>query len=507
MKLDRSHNAIRNAGYGMINRTVTILFPFFVRTIFIKELGAEYLGLNSLFTSILTVLNLTELGFSSAIVYSMYKPIAEDDSDTINALLNFYRHVYMVIGIIILAVGAVLIPFLPKLVHGSYPSDINLTVVYLVYLINTSISYFLFAYLSSLITAFQREDVISKVNLIVSLFMYSLQIAVLISVKNYYVYILIMPLFTIINNIRTAIIAKKMFPQYRPIGTLKKEIKSDIKQKVSGLMIGKICNVSRNAFDSIFISMFLGLAETAMYNNYYFIMNAIVSFMVVITTAVNAGAGNSVSMESVEKNYRDMNRMNFIYMWISGWFTACLLCLYQPFMQIWVGEKLMFPFSIVVLICIYFYVLKMGDIRSIYVQAKGIWWENRFRAIAESIANLVLNYVLGKRFGVYGIIIATLISLFAINFCYGSQIIFKYYFVKQRVSEYYKINLFYAFATLSVCVLTFAFCRVIPNGNIGMFVLKMLICTVIPNVVFYLLYHRTRIYAEAVPWVLSKIRK
>jgi O-antigen/teichoic acid export membrane protein len=506
MKLARSKNAIRNAYFGLIEKLITIIFPFIVRTIFIHTLGAEYLGLNSLFTSILTVLNLTELGFSSAIVYSMYKPIAQDDADTINALLYFYKKVYRYIGLIILGIGILLIPFLPNLVSGTYPEGINLVYVYLIYLINTVLSYWMFAYLSSIINAHQRNDLISRVNIIISLAMYTCQTIVLLTVKNYYIYILILPAFTIINNLRTAIIAKKMFPQYKAKGKLSKEVKADIKEKVSGLMINKVCQVSRNAFDSIFISMFLGLTETAMYNNYYYIMNSIVAIMTVLTNSVTAGAGNSVSMESPEKNYNDMNRLNFAYMWLSGWFTVCLLCLYQPFMKIWVGENLMFPFAVVILICLYFYVLKMGDIRYIYVQAKGIWWENRFRAIAESIANLVLNYFLGKYFGVYGIIAATLISLFLINFCYGSQIIFKHYFTKQKISDYFGRNAIYALVTLVAASITYFLCTLITFDSLIGFIIKIAVCIVVPNIIYFLIYFKTKQFKESIPWLLDKFK-
>ena len=136
MKLERSKNAIRNVFYGIISKAVSIVFPFAVRTVFIYTLGSDYLGLNSLFTSILTVLNLTELGFSSAIVFCMYQPIAEDDTQSINALLLFYKKVYKYVGIIILTIGCLIIPFLPKLIKGSYPSDINLVIVYIIYLLN-----------------------------------------------------------------------------------------------------------------------------------------------------------------------------------------------------------------------------------------------------------------------------------------------------------------------------------------------------------------------------------
>lgn len=504
MKLERSKNAVRNAYFGVINKLITTILPFAVRTVFIQKLGAEYLGLNSLFGSILTVLNLTELGFSSAIVFCMYKPIADDDDDTICALLLFYKKIYISIGFIITAIGLMVIPFLPVLVKGSYPSDINIGIVYLAYLFNTVISYFLFAYLGSLITAFQREDVNSKINTVISLVMYASQIIILYTFHNYYAYIAIMPVFAIINNLRTAIIAKRMFPQYKPCGKISNDLRKDIKEKVSGLFVQKICAVSRNAFDSIFVSMFLGLTETAMYNNYYFLMNSVTALMVVLTNSITAGAGNSVAMESPEKNYSDMENLDFWYMWLSGWCTCCLLCLFQPFMKLWVGERLMLPITSVVLFSSYFYALKLGDIRYIYTNAAGLWWVNRYRAILEAILNLLLNYFLGKYFGINGIIFATLITILLINFIYGGQIIFTHYFTNISFLQYFKYHFQFGVVTAVVCGITYGATSFLPYST-GFFIVRVVICIALPNAIYFLLYRKMRIYQKAQPWLLNKL--
>lgn len=506
MRISRFRNSIRNAVFGMINKLLSIIMPFIVRTVFIRTLGVEYLGLNSLFTSILTVLNLTELGFSSAVVFCMYKPVAEDDDDTINALLAFYRKVYLYIGIIITIIGSALIPFLPLFIKGTYPESVNIVVVYLVFLFNTVISYFLYAYLSSLITAFQREDIISKVNIVIMTIMYLTQIVLLLAVKNYYVYIMIMPIFTIINNIRTAIIAKKMFPQYSPRGELAADVKKTIKEKVKGLVIFKVCYVSRNAFDSIFISMFLGLVDTAKYNNYYYIMNAVIGITSVLTSSVLAGAGNSVAQESEKKNYCDMCRMNFIYMWIAGWFTACMVSLFQPFMFIWVGDELMYPALVPILISVYFYSLKMGDVRYIYEQANGMWWEYRYRSIGETVGNILLNYILGKLFGVYGIIVATIITIFFVNYLYGAKIIFKSYFKSENIVQYFTRGLYYAVTATVAAAITYLITINIPFSILG-FICRLLICLLIPNIILYLLLFKTTEYSEAIPWLLVRIKK
>ena len=505
MRLERSKNAKTNLIFGLAYRAVAILFPFIIRTLFIKIIGEQYLGLNSLFSSILQVLSMAELGFNSAVVYNMYKPVADNDTDTICALLAFYRKVYRIIGCIIFGVGLLLIPFLPRLIKGTYPSDINLTVVYLISLTSTSLSYFMFAYLRSLISAYQREDIDSKNSLVVDTLFYLAQAAVIVLTKNYYIYAILSPVFTVINNIRIARIIRRMFPDLECRGTLDRSIVQDIKTRIKGLLIQNVCNVSRNSFDSIFVSAFLGLTLTAVYNNYYYIINSITMVLVIVKSAVKAGVGNSIVTDSAEKNYSDMNRMNFGYMWISGWSTICLLCLFQPFMKIWMGEKLMLSMPAVILFCLYFYVLKMGDIRAVYADANGLWWENRYRSILEVICNISLNYLLGKYFGVIGIISATLISLFFVNFLYGSTIVFKYYFTSQKISEYYLSHFGYLAVTAVIAGITYYICSLVHMSDWMTLIVRLVICALLPNIIYLGFYWAVPQTRESMKWLKVRI--
>ncbi|HJJ18401.1 MAG TPA: oligosaccharide flippase family protein [Clostridiaceae bacterium] len=504
----RTKNAMRNIIFGFINRLVLILGPFVIRTILIKKLGAEYLGLSSLFTSILQVLNLTELGFSSAVVYSMYKPIVEKDVEKICALLNFYKKVYRIIGCVILVLGIAIMPFIRNLINGSYPNDINIYILYGIYLFNTVISYFLFAYKGALLTAHQRNDVNSNINSIMNIIQYIIQIFVIYLWKNYYVYVVIFPIITILNNIWCAVKVSQMYPQYLPKGKISKDLINDMKKQIRGLMIQKICGTTRNSLDSIFISAFLGLNMVAIYSNYYSIMTAIIGVMNIISTAIVPSIGNSIVTESVDKNYNDMNKFNFIYMWISGWCTICLACLFQPFMKIWMGEEYMFSsYFIIILLCIYFYVLKMGDIRAAYSDAKGLWWENRYRAIVESLANIILNIILGKIFGIAGIIAGTLISLLIINFGYGSQILFEFYFGKDRIIEYFKSNIIYALVTFVISIVTGLICYSVGLDGINGLIIKSIICVIIPNIMYILIYCKTKKFKEAKKFIISIVSK
>ena len=226
MKLERTKNATRNVAWGIIEKIVTLVLGFATRTVLIYALGTEYLGLNSLFTSILSVLSISELGFGTAIAFSMYRPIAEDDNETLCALLNVYRKIYRVVGSIILIVGLAIIPFLPRLISGTYPADVNLYVLYFIYLFNTVISYFMYAYKAVLFSAHQRNDLTSKRSAVIQSVGNILRIVLLLLFKNYYIYALVLPLITLVTNLANAYLATKMFPNA-------KHFKSQILMKIS----------------------------------------------------------------------------------------------------------------------------------------------------------------------------------------------------------------------------------------------------------------------------------
>lgn len=506
MKLERSKNAVRNIKVGILCNLISVFFPFMLRTILIHTVGVEYLGLNGLFSSILSVLSLAELGFGSAMVFYMYRAIANDDTQQINALLYAYRKVYSIIGVIILLIGIALIPFLPKLIQGSYPAGIHPVVIYLLYLINTVTSYFMFAYRGSLLTAFQRKDIASWIYLLIHVGQYLTQAVLLLTFKNYYLYLAVIPVFTILSNLCIAVVSKRMFPQFYPQGDLDPELRKDIKSRVGSLMLSKVCQSSRNSLDNIFLSMYIGLSSIALYNNYFYVMNSVSQILTISVGAVAAGIGNSYFSESEEKNHKDMMRMYFVYMWAAGWCTICMLCLYQPFMKIWAGEQFLFPFPSVVLVCCYFYLLKVGDLRGSYAAAAGLWNYEKGPIVFELILNISLNGFLGRVWGVNGIISSTLISMFLVNFCWKTQITYRHCFPHHRVSAYYLFHLKSVSITAIVAIPTFLLCEMIPDGLLYLG-LKLAICLVLPNILFYLIYHNTCAYQEAVPWVLDRIVK
>lgn len=507
MKINRTKNAKRNISWGVIERIFSLLFQFISRTVIIKILGEDFLGLSSLFTSLLQVLNMAELGFSSAIIFNLYKPIAENDEKTICALMNAYKKIYRIIGIVVLIIGVLLLPALRHLINGDIPENTNIYILYFIYLSNTVVSYFLFAYKNCLLEAHQRNDIISKTKLILSFFQYLYQIVILIILKNYYLYIMILPIITILNNIVNSVMISKLYPKYICKGNISEELKEKIKINVTGLAIGKICLVSRNSLDNIFLSAFINLSTVAIYNNYYYIFTAINTFLAVITSAISSGIGNSVAIENEEKNYNDFKMFNFLYLWISGWCTICLAILYQPFMKIWMGEELLFNYSTVICLCVYFYALKLGDIRSIYSNVTGLFWESRFYVISEAVLNAILNYILGKKFGVNGIIIATNLTIIFINFIFGSRVLFKNYFKNQSLNKFFGENLFYACVTVLNCSVMIAICQYINTEIYFEFLIKSILCVIIPNIIYVIIYNKTKVFKNSKEFIKTRILK
>ena len=268
----RTQHARRNIITSVINKLIIMLTNFVMRTVLIKYLGEVYLGLDSLFVSILQILSLTELGISSAMVYSMYKPLAEGDTPTVCALLKLYRTVYRWIALIMTVLGLIITPFLPLIVKKDLPEGMNLYFLFFINLADTVLSYMLFAYRSSLFTADQRYSINNNIYSIFKVGGTALQIVAIIIFRNYYFYSLVLPLTTIVKNLALYVISNKMYPQYKCEGSVPKEEINNIKKRCAGMFLHKLSFVFRNSLDSIVLSAFLGLAILGKYNSYYYII-------------------------------------------------------------------------------------------------------------------------------------------------------------------------------------------------------------------------------------------
>lgn len=505
-KIERTKNATRNIIFGVILRAYQIIVPFLMRTAMIYLMGVQYLGLNSLFTSVLQVLNLAELGVGSAMIYSMYRPIAEDDNTTICALMKLYRTYYRLIGLIIAVVGCILTPFIPKLISGDIPQGINIYILYLLNLGATVLSYWLFAYKNSILQAHQRTDIVSKVTLITNTIQYVLQLFVLWIFKNYYLYVIVMLVTQALTNIVTAIMADKIYPQFKPKGELHKEEIHQINQKIRDLFTAKLGGVVVGSADTIVISAFLGLTTLAVYQNYYFIMNSICGFITVIFSAITAGIGNSLVIESSEKNYNDFKKFTFIICFILCICCCCFVGLYQPFMKLWVGKKFMLSFSFVILFCILFYCLELAMVWATVKDAAGLWHSDRFRPLIGACANLIMNIVLVQVIGLYGIILSTVFSYIFISMPWLIHNLFKFLY-NESLKVYLKDLSMYILVAILATTITTIICRKITFVGIFELVFKGIISIIIPVSIEILCYRKKEEFKESIKLVKKMLKK
>ena len=501
MSSSRTKNSIRNVFSGMILKLVGILMPFVIRTIMIKKLGMDYLGLNSLFSSILQVLSLSELGFSTAVAFCLYKPIECKENDVVCSLLNYLKKAYYVIGTIILVIGLLLTPFLPNLINGTCPDDVNLYILYFIYLFNTVISYFFFAYRGILLNASQRSDVENKVITLVNMTMYICQIIVLLLFSNYYVYIIFLPLSTIFINLIKLICCKKMFPEFSPRGKINDTEKKIVNDNIKALIGHRLSSIVVNSTDSIFISAFLGLTVLGIFQNYFYIVSSLLAVVTIIYSSITPSIGNSITFESKEKNLFLFNNLTFLNVLMIGWMSICMLTLYQHFMYIWVGPDNMLPFTTVIFLVLYFYTWKFKEILSVFKDSAGMWTIDFWKPYAITILNLIFDFILIKIIGINGVLIATICSVSVLSLPWETQVFYKRYFGIKPTKYYLKL----AALTLLVIIAgscTYFTCYFLPTEGIIWFIVKMIICCILPNIIFIIFTHKSSEFK----FIISKVK-
>lgn len=492
MKFNRTANTTRTFFFGVLSKMITILFPFITRTIIIYKLGAEYVGLTSLFNSVLQILNVSELGISSAISFCLYKPIAEEDNDTINALMALMRKLYKIIGGVILGTGIMIIPFLGNFISGTYPETMNIYILYIIYLLNAVVSYFGFAYKGVLFEAYQQGDVNHKILSIVEVFKYLAQIVILLRFANYYWFAAVLPLSSILVTVITEIVSKKRYPDIIPKGTVSKDLKNVIRKKVMFLSAHSIAATLTNSIDNIVISGSLGLVATAIYGNYFYIFSAVTSIIVILFRAIKPVVGNSIYSDSAEKRDELFDTIQFLIYWITVWSSTCLLCLYQPFMQVWVGEYYILGISSVMMIVLYYYgnIIKLS-FSNIYIDAAGLWDKTLARQIVVALINLVLDILLVKRFGIAGIVFASFFATAMVGLPLDVIVTYKYVLKHNAKSGLIKTAVQFGLAML-ICLASFWLCNEIYTSSaILNLIIDIIISCFVPNIILLLIFRNS----------------
>lgn len=484
----RIKNVTHSMVWMMIFLGLSSIAPLILRSVIIRYMGIEYAGLNSLFNSVMQIFNISELGLGEAIVFYLYKPMAERDEQRINALLNLYRKVYMVIGLIFAFVSIIMIPFLPLLVKGDCPDDINMLVLYLIYVGNTVLAYFYKSYVVSIFQTNQALYYDYMVRTFVWIFAYTIQFCAVMIYRNYYIFAVANIFVTLSLNTLDYLIVRKKYPNYFPAGKIEKSFFPDFIKKVSAMSFMKIRNMLRLSLDTVVISSFVGLVALAKYNNYYMIMALPLMLSSYFRQAVLQSLGNSVAMESKESNRGVVKLYSFCLQWINVVFSAVLLCSYHDFITLWVGEESVFGLKIEILFVVYYYVRQMTDISELIRNSTGIWWQGKWVPLAETITNLVLNIVFANIWGIEGVLWATIISIVVVNIPFETYYVFNKYFNDKtgRILADYLINGLLAILIIGVSYILSS--KIIVGGLILQFILKAMVATVISAILFMILH-------------------
>lgn len=481
MTQSRVKNSAKNTFFAALNMLVQLILKFAVRIVFVRFLSVEYLGLNTLFSNILQVLSLAELGVGSAIVYSMYKPVADGDTEKIKSLIGIYKKFYWIIGGVITVVGLAIIPLLPYLMSGGTTLEVNLNLVYVIYLFNTSVGYF-FAHRRALIFANQRNDIETKVSSVCLIALNAVQLVILAITKNYLLYIVILPIFTLIESVAIMLISHRLYPEIR--GKAQKLTEGDKKDLVknTAAMVGhKLGGVAVNSTDNIFISAFLGLTVLGLYSNYAYITTLMTSVLTLIITATRASIGNLIAAGNKQRAYEVFCDLSYFLFAFLIFCFSCYTALAQDFVSIFFGEELVLPFVTMLLIGINFYIMQSRAIIGAFRETTGLFWKDRYKPFFEVAINIGLDFALVIAIGLPGIVIATIVSNIVCNLTVEPYIVFKYYFGKS-VKKYYLVYVLLAIAAAAVCAATFAVGYLIPADGVLMLIVKAVVCAAVSGV-------------------------
>lgn len=481
MKLARTKNTVRNTQWGAIYRIVTLIGPFIIKTLIVRQLGLVYSGLSTLFTSILTVLNLANLGFSSSLVFTMYKAIVDDDQDAICAMLNFYRRVYRYVGLAILTMGLMVMPFLPRLVRGECPADVNLYVLFAIYLAETSMDYLLFAYNNAIFTAYQRTDVTMKISCVRYIVQYALQGAALLIYPNYYLYIIILPLMVLPNNIANYVLARKMFPEISCRGSLDDSTKHEIYGRVATLFGHKVGSTVLVSIDSVIISAFLGLTTAGLYGNYYFILTAVNGLVEILTNGSISGIGNKLLTDTQEENYRLFRVLSYGWVFLVGGAAACMVCFYQPFVgSVWYDPSYLLPDRIMILVVVYFFSWMFRIMQLTYRDAAGLWTKDWLKPYVGMVLNIVGSIAMVRYTGsVAGVLVPTIFVFFGVYYPWEAWVLFKHLFHRSWKEYLLKMGGYSLLAGVACTAAYLACAKLSPAISFGSLVLRIPIAGVL----------------------------
>lgn len=506
MGKSRTKNVSINTIVALICQVFNLLAAFITRTVFIHILGAEYLGVNGLFTNVLTILSFAELGIGNAIVFSMYKPLAVRDEGKLGSLMALYKKAYTIIGVFVAGAGVCVTPFLELIIKNTPDIPESIPVLYMLFLANTAASYF-FVYKKNIIIADQKNFIVLIVTQLVTVARVILQTVFLLLTHQYIVYLIIQIICTVADNVICSIIADRMYPFLKKqAAPLAQKESSGIFRNVKALALYKFGSVILNGTDNILISAMIGVREVGLVSNYVLVTTSCNAILQKITDAFTASVGNLNALEGTDKQYVVFKKIFFITAWIFGYASVGLAIVSQPFIQEWIGEEYLLGMSVLMAIVAEFYVKGVHSVAYTYRSTLGFFVEGRWSALLAAGINLVLSIILCNAVGLVGIFIATPIArIFSIGIVDPVLIFHKGF--KKNVLEYYTMYVGYLFLFIGIGFICYYTINLVSlTGWLGVIV-DVAIVTLVFNLIMVFLFCRTRMFRDLLQMAVGLLRK
>lgn len=485
--MSRVDKSKKNIFFGLMQQCITLILTFVTRTVFIKYLSLDLLGINSLFANILTVLSLADLGFGTAILYSMYKPLADNDQEKLSALMNFFRKIYIYIAIIVFLVGICLLPFLHFIIKEN--NIANIEIYYCLFLADSIISYLL-AYKVNIINADQKSYIIKKYTLIFNIIKSIIQCFVIIVFKSFIAYLLVQILCTFFTNIYGSYLSRKMYPYICTKKKLAKEDKKSIMDNVKSLFLYKIGGIILNNTDNILISSIINVVTVGIYTNYITIINAITNITSTIFTTITFSVGNLIATENKEKQLDVFYKIDFLANLIFSFISVLLLILLNDLIICWLGKDYIVDGFTIVFAIVNFYMIGALNSVLMFRDTTGLFKKTKYIYMITATLNIILSIFLGINFGLTGIIAATALSRLLTNFWYEPLTIFRSYFNKSSL-KYFRDKLLNVLVLTITTVIVKNCTKFIKVTGWGMLFTKMACVVILSSIIFVLIYSNT----------------
>lgn len=492
----RTRYSIINMLFNIGGQFLTMLLSFINRMVFIRCLSAEYLGVNGLFTDVLSILNFAELGIGTAMVFSMYEPAARDDEQKLARLMNLYKWMYRAVAVSVLLFGLVLLPFLPYLIKGGEGIE-HITLIYMIYVLGSASSYLL-SYKNSIYQAYQKGYICAGWSMACECIKTVSQITVLLLTRNFILYLAVQQAIQFLPNIMVSRMVDKEFPYLKECHELpKREERNGILKNIGAMSMHKLSTIIVRNTDSLLMSSFIGLATVGLYSNYRLVINALNNLMGKFAVAFSGSIGNFAVMENSDRLYKIYKEMDFMFFVMSAYLTGGLMMLFNPFITLLFGGRYCFPMTTVMVIVAEFYITRMRQTNLLFREAMGLFWNDRYKAVAEFIINLVASLVLVRQYGVTGIIWGTIISTLC-TCAWVEPYIFLKYGVQdawqKKLRDYFAEYLKRTLLTAAVSAAAVLWVQRFPVGNFGIFILDGLLYTAVFAGVIVLFYRGSEEY-------------